>query len=1113
MMNKKFNRCLLAAFLAVLFSNYAGFAQIPDADSKRISDALPASSTVPAKKARQLLVFSLSEGYQHGAIPYAAKTLELMGKKTGAFTVVHSTDMNVFKPESLNQYDAICFNNTTQLKFEDPALRKSLMDFVKGGKGIIGVHAATDNFYDWPEAAEMMGGVFDGHPWNSSGTWRVMIEDKNHPLTRAFAAKDFSVKDEIYRTRQRNLRENSRVLLRLDMHDEATKSAEKVRITDRDIPVSWIRTFEKGRVFYCSLGHNSEIYWTPAILQHYLDGIQYALGDLSADATPVPFDASQAVNISEVKSLLKLIAPYQYGDSRENMTNLSELLKVTRSSKSLMQAIEQAFIEFLESDATLPAKQFICEQLSLIGSDASVEVLEDMLEDAKTFEMALFALERIPGKEADEVLIEMLDDAEGKAKIGIITALGNRRITAAESDIRALLEDDNPEVRDAALAAGAKIGGAKLTAAITAQWQKNKTNRAITEAYLQCADNLAANAAKNEAFAIYKSIYGPDQPKQVQYTALRGMILTSESNASQILLDVLKSDQKDMHASAIQLVREIPADEDASAIASALPTFSASGQIQLITALSGRAEPAVLKAIMDAAGNPDESIRLAALAGLAKCANAGALPLLAETAASKEGKEKNIARESLYRINAPDIDSAILKNMGKATPAVKTEYIRAIAERRIPDGLPALFETIEKDAQDLRLEAIKAIRTLAVPQSIDNATHHLANPKSEPERTELEKAVVAIAAQIPEGNAKISAALNAYAGTKDPATRASLLQVAGKVGDPQALPVLRQALKDKNADIQAAAIRALSDWPDAAPLNDLLAVAKSSKNQKFRVLALRGYVKLISYESAKSSEEIVAMYRTAMSLATNNEEKRQVLSGLSAVASEDALTFTGKYLDDATLQEEAATTLINIASDLDEDAIIVHKPLLLKALGLLSNEDLKESAQSMINQMERFEDHITLWQIAGPYDQQDMDLFDYAFAPETAESKSVKWEKCPTDSDPGNYWHINLSAIYGNNGMVAYLRTYVFAPADLDVRLEMGSNDAIKAWVNDLLVHGNDTARGISPGEDKVVVSLKKGWNTLMIKIINVGGAWGGSARIRNTNGSHIDGLKFSIDK
>ncbi len=251
---------------------------------KKVIEALPKKATAKPAKPRKLLIFWRCEGFFHkDGIVTGNKALELMGKETGAYESVISDDMAAFDPGKLDQFDAVCFNNTTQLKFAEPERRKTLMDFIKGGKGIIGVHAATDNFPTWPEAAAMMGGLFNGHPWGSGGTWAVQISEPDHVLNKAFGKKGFWIKDEIYRMKDPYTRDNLRVLLGLDMTKEVNQRGSR---EDNDNAISWIREFGGGRVFYCSLGHNAEIFWTPAILQHYLDGIQYALGDLAADATP-----------------------------------------------------------------------------------------------------------------------------------------------------------------------------------------------------------------------------------------------------------------------------------------------------------------------------------------------------------------------------------------------------------------------------------------------------------------------------------------------------------------------------------------------------------------------------------------------------------------------------------------------------------------------------------------------------------------------------------------------------------------------------------------------------------------------------------------------------------
>jgi len=292
--SKVINLGLLAIFCLSMVTNILQaespkeLRKLSPQEVQRIENAAPNKATVKPAKPRKLLVFWRCEGFFHTSIPVGNKALELMGKKTGAYETVITDDYSVFTAENLKQFDAVCLNNTTHLKFnpkETPERCKALLDFIKSGNGIVGIHAATDNFYEWPEGQRMMGGKFTGHPWGAGGTWAIKIDEPNHPLTAAFGGKGFKIKDEIYRTdAPLYSRDNQLVLMSLDMSDEATWNARGVKPSDADTGISWVKTYGKGRLFYCSLGHNNRIYWNPAVLQHYLDGIQFALGDLLAPA-------------------------------------------------------------------------------------------------------------------------------------------------------------------------------------------------------------------------------------------------------------------------------------------------------------------------------------------------------------------------------------------------------------------------------------------------------------------------------------------------------------------------------------------------------------------------------------------------------------------------------------------------------------------------------------------------------------------------------------------------------------------------------------------------------------------------------------------------------------
>jgi hypothetical protein len=94
------------------------------------------------------------------------------------------------------------------------------------------------------------------------------------------------VHDEIYQFTGPYSRNALRVLLSLDLEKTGEPNAAEVHRTDGDFALAWIKPYGKGRVFYCGLGHEHDLFWNPAILRFLLDGTQFAAGDLQADMTP-----------------------------------------------------------------------------------------------------------------------------------------------------------------------------------------------------------------------------------------------------------------------------------------------------------------------------------------------------------------------------------------------------------------------------------------------------------------------------------------------------------------------------------------------------------------------------------------------------------------------------------------------------------------------------------------------------------------------------------------------------------------------------------------------------------------------------------------------------------
>ena len=659
--------------------------------------------------------------------------------------------------------------------------------------------------------------------------------------------------------------------------------------------------------------------------------------------------------------LLAKIATYEFGQSRENLTKLTDIIRESYDSTQLIKQFEKRLLEFLQSDATLASKQFICKQLSIIGTEEAVPTLTAMLTQPATSDMARYALERIPGTAVDEALRSVLDKTSGKVKVGIINSLGERGDEAAVVPLSGLLSDTDKEVAQAAAAALGKIAGptAAMELGNALKQASGDWHAALADAYLTCADKFVTSGNKNAAMAIYKELYTPAEPTPIRSATLAGIVAAAPEKAVKLVIEVLKGNEPAMQAVAISLVRQIPGTETTQAVATELPNLSVAGRVQLLSALADRGDPAALPVVVTATKAPDKAIRIAALKALASLGDASTVVLLAQTAAVTAGTECQAARKSLYRLRGSGVNETVLEGISRPDPKFKVELIRSIGERNIRGALQTLLKTARDPDSSVRLESIKVLRDIAEPEHVPALVDILINTKSEAELKEAEKTVVSVARKSVSKNASTAAVLDVIDSVEEGPrlagnhikVRCALLRILGDVGGSKALGVLRTALEDDNAEVQTAATRALSDWPNAEPAADLLKVAQTSDKERHRVLALRGYVRLIGLDSDRSAEETIKMYRRAVELAVKKGEKKMVLSALANTKGIESLEMAAAYLDEKALQQEAAAAVVKIAESTLKSNPDKTKAALEKVLKTTKSNSLREQAQKLINKI------------------------------------------------------------------------------------------------------------------------------------------------------------------
>jgi len=265
---------------------------------------------VAPKKARTVLIWNTpphlmpKDPHKGYCIPYFEEALRAIGETSGAYKPVASDDIAMYTPENIKQFDAIVLNNASgpwitptaadmakeALKKHgstpeevEKVLRKSFLDFIEQGGGVVCIHFAIAANRHWPEFKELFGATFIGHPWNEE--IGVTVEEPDHPLVSAFGGKDFRIEDEIYAYGTPYDRSKLRVLMSID---PATTNMNPRWMTDKqtDFALSWVKPHGKGRLFNTSFGHQTRLSWDPQLLQFYLDAVQFATGDLEAPATP-----------------------------------------------------------------------------------------------------------------------------------------------------------------------------------------------------------------------------------------------------------------------------------------------------------------------------------------------------------------------------------------------------------------------------------------------------------------------------------------------------------------------------------------------------------------------------------------------------------------------------------------------------------------------------------------------------------------------------------------------------------------------------------------------------------------------------------------------------------
>lgn len=615
---------------------------------------------------------------------------------------------------------------------------------------------------------------------------------------------------------------------------------------------------------------------------------------------------------SSLAALDTNLTAYTWGTSRAAFAQLEEQAR----DPANLKAVEATALGILaEPASTLDAKQYACRILRSTGSEASVAPLAALLVDEKMSHYARYALQGNPAAAAGVALREALGKTSGALKVGMITTLGARRDEKAVEALAGLTGDANADIAVAAMDALGRIGNKAAGEALAAAKTTEAHARALANARIECADRLATAGEKKAARALFVALAGADQKDAlVRIAGMRGVLRIAPSDGAALVTAALAGDNADLRNGAAQLLADLD-DRPAAGIAKQLSGFPPETQVGIIRSLSRRTDKVGVADIAAQLESASADVKAAAIDALGLVGTADQVPALFKIALGADDAAK-AARTALNVLPGVPASKAIAKLTASGAPVPERVLAAEILGSRQARSEVNTLLALGADADEsVRNAAAKALRAVAGPGELKALVARLKDAASEADASRAKDVLMSVVERATDREAAAQTLLAAVHGT--PAGQKGVLPVLAKVGGPAALAAVQDLIAKGGAEIHKDAVRALADWRGGdEALQPLLQVATTDSDDSAKILALRGYIRIVADKQNRPVKESSELIAKALAAAARDEERTQALAGLGQVKSDEAVKVAAVYLAQPALAAAAASAMVQSAKDL-----------------------------------------------------------------------------------------------------------------------------------------------------------------------------------------------------
>jgi HEAT repeat protein len=785
----------------------------------------------------------------------------------------------------------------------------------------------------------------------------------------------------------------------------------------------------------------------------------------------------------------------------------------------------------LESDHANAVDTFLIEQLQLAGNARAAKALSRCLLQDGLRDPAARALLAIGGEAGVAAFLQAARAGTPETRLAILTAIrqsqapGALRRLAAETNLLEYSDKDQELIVDLlVLAATDDLPAAALRLRELlhadrqgapgprpgwwAQTQKLSYAFEVADALLKAGQ---AELATDVYHYLIETRRLPEEV-HVRCAALRGLAAAAGAAAISDVLAALTDEHPEFRAAALEIAVQLGGEGVTQAYIRELEAASPEVRVAILDVLARRRDPSALPVVLAALDDQSPDARIAAIRAAAAIGGEEAVGPLAACLAGDDGDARDVVAAELVALPGEAIASDLAAMLADSPPRMQCGLLNVLSRRRATRELDTIRKYMRHEDPDVRIAAIDAVGHLAddVP-TVQRLLLLLEGVESARERETVERALISVCHRPGDNAGHVTTVVDAI-DHDDVPEYCSLLRVLGHLGGHAAPRILQAAARDRRADVVEAALRAYGTLPDPdrAIAADVLELAGQATETKPHVLAMRSFTELLTRLETGVPDKL-ELYRAGLNSSRRVEEQRRLLAGMAEVHDTRTLTVLAPYLEDERLRSETGSAMIMAArGTLPKGWPAAHRAL-EQVLAAVTEDRVLRHARDVMKEVERFEGYMTDWRVTGPYSvagKTGHEILDQPFPPEEPGAPNVEWKEQPVNDRWDNFWHIDLLRSVRGDHRAAYLRTYVWSEHEQPARLELGSDDGIKAWLNREVIHTNNALRGCGPAQDKVDIRLRQGWNELLLKVTNDGGGWGASARLRGPEGGALRNVR-----